>query len=139
MSHIPFSADVFQLRIKFSAVHVYAHTCICPDKAAQMYFDRISLEHVLGMINFPQIVQTMIIQVIYAQICLHLPVYTYFAMTRSNNYRTNYSSISATETKIVSPKDNFCRQRVIDMRRYRNKLLILRARPQLKKQYQWPL
>ena len=60
-------------------------------------------------------------------------------MTRSNNYRTNYSSISATETKIVSPKDNFCRQRVIDMRRYRNKLLILRARPQLKKQHQWPL
>ena len=60
-------------------------------------------------------------------------------MTRSNNYRTNYYSISATETKIVSPKDNFCRQRVIDMRRYRNKLLILRARPQLKKQYQWPL
>ena len=60
-------------------------------------------------------------------------------MTRSNNYRTNYSSISATETKIVSPKDNFCRQRVIDMRHYRNKLLILRARPQLKKQYQWPL
>ena len=63
-SHIPFSADVFRLRIKFSAVHVYVHTCICPDKAAQMYFDRISLEHVLGMINFPQIVQTMIIQVI---------------------------------------------------------------------------
>ena len=29
-----------------------------------MYFDRISLEHVLGMINFPQIVQTMIIQII---------------------------------------------------------------------------
>ena len=130
-SHIPFSADVFRMRIKFSVIHVYAHTCICPDKAAQMYFDRISLEHVLGMINFPQIVQTMIIQII----C----VYTYFAMTRSNNYRTNYSSISATETKIVSPKDNFCRQRVIDMRRYRNKLLILRARPQLKKQYQWPL
>ena len=136
-SHIPFSADVFRLRIKFSAIHVYAHTCICPNKAAQMYFDGISLEHVLGMINFPQIVQTMIIQVIWAD--LHLPVYTYFAMTRSNNYRTNYSSISATETKIVSPKDNLCRQRVIDMRRYRNKRLILRARPQLKKQYQWPL
>ena len=60
-------------------------------------------------------------------------------MTRSNNYRTNYSSISATETKIVSPKNNFCRQRMIDMRRYRNKLLIFRARPQLKKQYQWSL
>ena len=114
-THIPFSADVFRLRIKFSALHVYAHTCICPDKAAQMYFGRISLEYVLGMINFPQIVQTLIIQVI--QICLHLPVYTYFAMTRSDNYmyRTNYSSISATETKIVSPKNNFCRQRVIDV------------------------
>ena len=67
-SHIPFSADVFRLRIKFSAVHVYAHTCIFPDKAAQMYFDRISLEHVLGLINFPQIVQTMIIQVICADL-----------------------------------------------------------------------
>ena len=55
-SNIPFSADVFWLRIKFSAIHVYAHTCICPDKAAQVYFDRISLEHVLGMINCPQIV-----------------------------------------------------------------------------------
>ena len=55
-------------------------------------------------------------------------------MTRSNNYRTNYSSISATEMKIVSEKDNFCRQRAIDMRRYHNKLLILRARPQLNKQ-----
>ena len=55
-SHIPFSADVFRLRIKFSAIHVYVHTC----KAAQIYFDRISLEHVLGMIDFPQIVQTMI-------------------------------------------------------------------------------
>ena len=63
-SHIPFSAHVFRLRIKFSD----AHTCICPDKAAQMYFDRISVEHVLGMINFPQIVQTMIIQVICADL-----------------------------------------------------------------------
>ena len=62
-SHVPFSADVFRLRIKFSAIHVYGHTCICSDKAAQMYFGRISLEHVLGMINFPQIVQTMIIQI----------------------------------------------------------------------------
>ena len=69
-SHIPFSADVFRLRIKFSAIHVYAHTFICPDKAAQMYFGRISLEHVLvlGMINFPQIVQTMIRQVIWADL-----------------------------------------------------------------------
>ena len=63
-SHIPFSADVFRLCIKFSAIHVYANTCICPDKAAQMCFGRILLEHVLGMINFPQFVQTMIIQII---------------------------------------------------------------------------
>ena len=76
-SHIPFSADVFRLRIKFSAVHVYAHTCICPDKAAQMYFDRISLEHVLGMINFPQIVQTMIIQVICADLSASSRLYVF--------------------------------------------------------------
>ena len=66
--HIPFSADVFRLRIKFSTIYVYAHTCICPEKAAQMYFSCISLEHVFGMINFPQIVQTMIIQVICADL-----------------------------------------------------------------------
>ena len=53
---------------------------------------------------------------------LHLPVSTYIAITWSNNYRTNYSAISATETKIDSPLENFCRQHVIDMRRYRNKL-----------------
>ena len=28
----------FRLCIKFSAIRVYAHTCACPDKAAQMYF-----------------------------------------------------------------------------------------------------
>ena len=75
-SDIPFSADVFRLCIKFSAIHVYAHTCICPDKAAQMYFGRISLEYVLGVIKFPQIVQTMIIQVICADLsassCLYV-------------------------------------------------------------------
>ena len=76
-SHIPFSADVFRLRIKFSAVHVYAHTCIYPDKAAQMYFGRISLEHVLGMINFPQIVQTMIIQVICPQLSASSRLYVF--------------------------------------------------------------
>ena len=74
---IPFSADVFRLLIKFSAVHVYAHTSICPDKAAQMYFGRISLEHVLGMINFPQIVQTMIIQVICAELSASSRLYVY--------------------------------------------------------------
>ena len=73
-SHIPFSADVFRLRIKFNVIHVYAHTCICPDK---MYFDRISLEHVLGMINFPQIVQTMIIQVICADLSASSRLYVF--------------------------------------------------------------
>ena len=76
-SHIPFSAHVFRLRIKFSAVHVYVHTYICPDKAAQMYFDRISVEHVLGMINFPQIVQTMIIQVICADLSASSRLYVF--------------------------------------------------------------
>ena len=76
-SHIPFSADVFRLRIKFSAVHVYVNTCICPDKGLQMYFGRISLEHVLGMINFPQIVQTMIIQVICAELSASSRLYVF--------------------------------------------------------------
>ena len=76
-SHIPYSADVFRLRIKFSVSHVYAHTCICPDKAAQMYFGHISLEHVLGMINFPQIVQTMIIQVICPQLSASSRLYVF--------------------------------------------------------------
>ena len=75
-SHIPFSY-VFWMRIKFSVIHVYAHTCICPDKAAQMYFDRISLEHVLGMINFPQIVQTMIIQIICADLSASSRLYVF--------------------------------------------------------------
>ena len=76
-SHIPFSADVFRLRIKFSAIHVYAHTCIYLDKAAQMYFGRISLEYVLGMINLPQIVQTMIIQVICADLSASSRLYVF--------------------------------------------------------------
>ena len=113
----------FRLLIKFSTIHVYARTCACPEKAALMYFGRISLEHVLGMIDFPQIVQTMNRQVICAKLSvLYLPVSMYIAITLSNNYRTNYSAISATETKIDSPLENFCRQHVIDMRRYRNKL-----------------
>ena len=29
---------LFRLRIKFSAIRVYAHVCVCPDKAGQMYF-----------------------------------------------------------------------------------------------------
>ena len=76
-SHIPFSADVFRLRIKFSAIYVYAHTCICPDKAAQMYFGRISLEYFLRLINFPQIVQTMIIQVICADLSASSRLYLF--------------------------------------------------------------
>ena len=55
----------------YRGIHVYA-----PDKPAQMSFGRISLEHVLGMINFPQIVQTMIIQSICADLsassCLYV-------------------------------------------------------------------
>ena len=30
-----------------SAVNVYVHTCACPNKAAQMYFGRVSLKPVL--------------------------------------------------------------------------------------------
>ena len=33
-----FGYTLFRLRIKFSAFRVCAHTCACPDKAAQMYF-----------------------------------------------------------------------------------------------------
>ena len=67
----------FRLLIKFSAVHVYARTCACPEKAALMYFGRISLEHVLGMIDFPQIVQTMIRQVICAELSASSCFYIY--------------------------------------------------------------
>ena len=42
-----------------------------------MYFGRISLEHVLGMINFPQIVQTMIIQVICAELSASSRLYVF--------------------------------------------------------------
>ena len=58
-------------------MYTRAHTCICLDKAAQMYFDRISLEHVLEMINFPQIVQTMIIQVICADLSASSRLYVF--------------------------------------------------------------
>ena len=36
--HRRFGYTSFRLRIKFSVIHVYAHTCACTDKAAQMYF-----------------------------------------------------------------------------------------------------
>ena len=35
---IRFGYTLFRLRIKFSDICVYAHTCAFPDKAAQMYF-----------------------------------------------------------------------------------------------------
>ena len=72
-----------------SAIHVYAHTCACSDKAAQMYFSHVSPKPVLGMIEFPQIVQTMIGQVIYADLSA-FPPFTGFAKMQSNTYR-NFS------------------------------------------------
>ena len=36
-----------------SAIHVFAHKCACPDKAAQVYFGRVVPKPVLGMIEFP--------------------------------------------------------------------------------------
>ena len=67
----------FRLLIKFSTIHVYARTCACPEKAALMYFSLISLEHVLGMIDFPQIVQTMNRQVICAELSASSRFYVY--------------------------------------------------------------
>ena len=74
-SHVPFSADDLDMPIKFSTIHLYARTCACPKKAALMYFGRISLEYVLGMIDFPQIVQTR--QVIYAELSASSHFYVY--------------------------------------------------------------
>ena len=78
----------------FCAIHVYAHTCACPYKAAQMYFGRVSPKPVLGMIEFPQFVQTMIEQVI----CTDLSAFSRFLRVslRRNLITT---AISATETK----------------------------------------
>ena len=56
---------------------VIKRTCACPEKAAQMYFGRISLEHVLEMIDFLQIVQTMIRQVICAELSASSRFYVY--------------------------------------------------------------
>ena len=67
----------FRLLIKFSTIHVYARTWACSEKAVLMYFGRISLEHVLGMIDFPQIVQTMNRQVICAELSASSPFYVY--------------------------------------------------------------
>ena len=72
-----------------SAIQVYAHTCVCPDKAAQMYCGRVSPKPVLGMTEFPQIVQTMIGEVI----CVDMSAFSHFTgftKMQSNNYR-NFS------------------------------------------------
>ena len=44
------------------------HTCACLGKAAQMYFGHVTPKSVLGMIEFPQIVQSMIGQVMCADL-----------------------------------------------------------------------
>ena len=49
-SHIHFCRNIFAHQD--SAIHVYTHTCACPDKAAQMYFSHVSPKPVLGMMNF---------------------------------------------------------------------------------------
>ena len=56
------------LRIKSSAINIYVHTCACPDKAGQMYVGRVSPQPDLGMIELPQIVQTVNRQVICADL-----------------------------------------------------------------------
>ena len=72
-SHVPFSADNLDMpRSDWSS-----SACACPEKAALMYFGRISLEYVLGMIDFPQIVQTMNRQVICAELSASSRFYVY--------------------------------------------------------------
>ena len=66
LSHIHFFRNIFAHQD--SAIHVYPHTCACPDKAAQMYFGRVSPKPVLGMIKFLQFVKTMIGKVICADL-----------------------------------------------------------------------
>ena len=73
-----------------SAIHVYPHTCACPDKAAQMYFGRVSPKPVLGMVEFPQTVQAVIRQVI----CADFPL---LRVSLKRGLIT--TAISATETK----------------------------------------
>ena len=80
-SHVPFSADDLDMPrsdcSSSSALSIYARTCACPEKAALMYFGHISLEYVLGMIDFPQIVQTMNRQVICAELSASSRFYVY--------------------------------------------------------------
>ena len=78
-----------------SVIHVFTHTCACPDKAAHMYFGHVAPKPVLGMTEFPQIVHTMIGQVICKDF-LHFPAFTGFAKTQSNNYR-NFSHWKRTD------------------------------------------
>ena len=37
-----YSLIYFSAEVKFSAIRIYAHTCACPDKAAQMYFSSMN-------------------------------------------------------------------------------------------------
>ena len=75
-SHVPFSADDLDMPrsdcSSSSALSMYTRV-----KAALMYFGRISLEYVLGMIDFPQIVQTMNRQVICAELSASSRFYVY--------------------------------------------------------------
>ena len=64
-SHIHFSATFRASGRRYSCVRAYI---TCPDKAAQMYFGRVWPKPVLEMIEFPQIVQTMMGQVICADL-----------------------------------------------------------------------
>ena len=90
---LPFAYTFFFLQhiraSRDSAIHVYGHTCACPNKAAQMYFGRVSPKTVLGVIEFPQFVQTMIGQVVCADLSVFFHFYGFLITT----------AISATETK----------------------------------------
>ena len=56
------------IRRLFSATFSGIKTALCPVKAGQMNFGRVSPKPVLGMIEFPQFIQTMIRQVICADL-----------------------------------------------------------------------
>ena len=89
-SHIHFFGSIFAYQD--SAIHVYGHTCAFPDKTAQMYFGRVSPKAVLGMIEFLQIVETVVGQLVCADLSVSSRFYN-FAKTRSNNYR-NFSHLA---------------------------------------------
>ena len=73
--------------------NIFARQCACSDKAAQMYFGRVSPKPVLETIEYPQIVQTMIRQVI----CADLSAFALLRVSPRRNLIT--TAISATETK----------------------------------------